>query len=265
MSKQGISGWLMLACALFAGVRAGSFVFDPCRLSGSREIERQQAMLTNDPRGQLTREEKHLLKLKTAMMLRPELDSPAIGQIERPAFQTDPYRRFAPVEFWADHAEFGPFDLEAIADADLNLTLFITYRHGLPCHPLQRFRNGMQINRGVVYHDEQIYPDCGLNHPADNSERVYVVIIAHAIPSRFNAALRYRQLYTFQNQFSIARMVRFSHIRDEGFCTTDTGFGAISSPSPSVLSTYEPCTLQPRSGIPEPGWTARRRFTQNIT
>ncbi len=137
----------MLACALFAGVRAGSFAFDPCHRFGN--VEGHQAMLTDDAGGQLGSKEKNLLKLKTAMMLRPELDSPAIGQIEYPAFKSDPDRSFAPIEFWADHAEFGPFDVEAIADANLYRSKFIAH-----CH-----RSATQYQSNVVQQHPSIADD----------------------------------------------------------------------------------------------------------
>ena len=79
-------------------------------------------------------------------------------------------------------------------------------------------------------------------------------------PNLLITALRYRQLYTFQNQF-VSR-IEFSCLRDAPTSTSVTHFGSISSPSPLVLSTYGPCTLSPRSGIPETGATAQRRFTQ---
>jgi hypothetical protein len=82
----------------------------------------------------------------------------------------------------------------------------------------------------------------------------------HAAPNLRITAFRYRQFHIFQNQF--ISMLESSCLRDARRGTSGTVFSPISSPSPLVLSTYGPSTLSPRSGITEPGESARRRFTQ---
>jgi hypothetical protein len=67
------------------------------------------------------------------------------------------------------------------------------------------------------------------------------VLIAqpHAIPSRLKTALRYRQLYAFQNQFCIlARIDLFSCLSMHRIGTSATQFGSISCPRPLVLRSY---------------------------
>jgi hypothetical protein len=60
----------------------------------------------------------------------------------------------------------------------------------------------------------------------------------HAIPSRLITALRYRQLYAFQNQFCIlARIDLFSCLSMHRIGTSATQFGSISCPRPLVLRT----------------------------
>jgi hypothetical protein len=84
----------------------------------------------------------------------------------------------------------------------------------------------------------------------------------HAAPNLRITAFRYRQFHIFQNQFT--SMLESSCLRDARRGTSVTDFSSISSPSQLVLSTYEPSTLSPRSGISEPGESARRRFTQKL-
>jgi hypothetical protein len=55
----------------------------------------------------------------------------------------------------------------------------------------------------------------------------------HAIPSRLITVLRYRQLYTFQNQF--ISLMRISCLRDAREGTAVSRFGSISCPRPVVL------------------------------
>lgn len=83
---------------------------------------------------------------------------------------------------------------------------------------------------------------------------------SQTIPSLRITALRYRQLYRFQNQF-ISR-IKISCLRDARHSTSVTQSGSISCLRTLVLSTYGPRTLPPRSGIAETGWSARRRFIQ---
>ena len=75
---------------------------------------------------------------------------------------------------------------------------------------------------------------------------VLTILICHCAAGQAASflitALRYRQLYTFQNQF-ISR-IEFSCLRDAPTSTSVTHFGSISSPSPLVLSTYGPLALE---------------------
>ena len=149
--KKAFRCWLILSAVFLAGASAGAFLFDPCwRLDGSGNVEGHQAMLSDDAGRQFASEEKHLLELKPAVMLRPELDSPTIGQIKNPAFESNPDRRFAPVEFWTDHAEFGPFDVEAIADPHLDCAQLVTYCHATP----SRFNTALWYRRLYIFQNQ---------------------------------------------------------------------------------------------------------------
>jgi hypothetical protein len=72
-----------------------------------------------------------------------------------------------------------------------------------------------------------------------NLDLSILVTQRHAIPSRLITALRYRQLYAFQNQFCIlARIDLFSCLSMHRIGTSATQFGSISCPRPLVLRTY---------------------------
>ena len=104
-------------------------------------------------------------------------------------------------------------------------------------HFCRSFIKATKPNRKMIENCPTITPLQNVGTPLKSKST-----IIYATPSLFITALRYRQLYTFQNQF-ISR-IRFSCLRDAPTSTSVTHFGSISCLRQLVLSTYGPWALE---------------------
>jgi hypothetical protein len=211
--KKRISHWLGLACIFLAGASAVALGYALCGMlaSGfSGDIEGHQSMRTYATGNQLRAE------VKQALFHWRYLKAYSI-HFEGPFFQTNADQRLAihVIGLRTDDRKHRPLIFEQVAYSNLDLSLIVAQNHLI-----------------LPQTQKQQQPDCSA---ADPKQPVWNPLIfrLHATPNRLSAALRYRQLYTVQNQF--ISLMQSSCLRDAGTVLKDTLFSSISCPRPLVL------------------------------
>jgi hypothetical protein len=246
--KKRLRAWLGLACIFLAGASAGAFGYGLCGMltdGFSGDVESHQSMRPHATGDEIGLESKTRLKRETCGANR------AIGQqLETPAifhycafFQSNMNDAVRQI-LRADDRQYCALIFQQIADSDLNLAVLIAQRH---------------LSAGETFDQKQQphqHKD-GAEQPTGN-----LALFAHPTPNRLMAALRYRQLYTCQNQF-ISRIV-FSYLRDARKCTSVTHVSSISCPRPLVLRQLAVSALEmpPRTGKPESARLANGGLSQ---
>jgi hypothetical protein len=246
--KKRIGGWLILAAVFLAGTSAGSLGQLLCwHLWNGLNVESHQAMRAHATGNQISLEAQDRLKREPGRAHR------AIGQefdafpvvFDCAFFQANQNDAVGQI-LRADDRQNRSFVFEQIANADLDLAVGIAQRHLMA--------RSSQFSK---IHDKQSQKLFGL---ASVEQRLFLwrqfpriirqrirsrdefgikqASSSHqTIPSRLITALRYRQLYTFQNQF--ISLMRISCLRDARERTAVSRFSSISCPRPLVLRQFE--------------------------
>jgi hypothetical protein len=147
--KQSFSCWAVLLCALFAGLRAGAFLGDPCRsLNGSGNIESHQAMLADATRYQLAGEvEKNIVPLFAGF-------EPLAGLFDHAFFK--PYantrrHRIVNIHTWANDRQCSALVLKQVSNSNLDLSVLIAQ-----FHVVSRFKTAFVIRRLYIFQNQFI-------------------------------------------------------------------------------------------------------------
>ena len=238
----------MLAAVFLAGTSAGSLGYGFCWHLNDWRISALESRFPHAASYQFGSEQEH-----RAFAVDRNLVMPAVFQIDRAGIQPNPYWRKAAArscQLWADYRKYSALDFKQVTNSNLNLSLFIAQRHGSKSiRGLAMETFGLNSNPWNSSPLSMIF-----TRPADHvilfaaspfktmtlrpSSSVKVIsTIIQTTPSRLITALRYRQLYTFQNQF--ISLMRISCLRDAGNGTSVSRFSSISCPRPLVLRQLE--------------------------
>jgi hypothetical protein len=194
--KKIFGGWLGLVCVFFTGASAGALGYALWGMLADGyglDVERHQPMFTNESGYQFGSEGQHRISERFIAIL-PNL-VPLADEFGRAAYQADPDQRR------------GRMDIGGTDDGERCQRLIQRW----PRLQFERIADANRdLSRLIAQRHQFQYP-C----------------------KRIITALRYRQLYTFQNQF--ISLMRFSCLSMHWIGTSATLFSSISCPRPVVL------------------------------